>query len=607
MSSNNIERVKAYFESASSLYAKLEDPAAQQALRPVMFEIYEDYNWKLLLREKNTEAQRVLNDFNRLFNKPLAGIKISAHTALLRNDLPAAARQYADWTMRIFENSVSEPFGAMDSLEQQFRQLAEYDLLSAGQRGCICGIYSKILEVNNICRENNNAAAIPFDTETRLRWNIFQQLYSSSRLINHAKKTALLESAFADATELHRQSPSRWRGQLEKTSLALANAYTNWGVFEQGNAYSEKLYKQALQLLDTFGTYKSKEPERLKAISVNCLLLGNCMLNTDRIAESIRQFEIGLKATQLLLEKAPADSLPAYRNDRRAPLFTQLGMARLLEGNSAAAKTAYDQAYDAMIYGLNSFYFGHVALLESNEDEALNQYKGIYSEAQLGQVLFEINRIANRIPARKTQLEAFGSHLYEVTLRQHAEMMPEVADYWLAEQQTAYTFANRRWAETVAWNEKSLAALEKLVVKPDIAYQWKTRKLDALLSRSYYLIYLGKTNPGSFDQSIASAQQAEDYAEKEYDSYAYRDWFKTNVAHACALRNQPGDHEKAIAIYRDFLNKASYDYDRWELLQKDFRDMYRNGLRWPDLKSIIDAIKPAGVEISAKEWQEMGG
>ena len=118
---------------------------------------------------------------------------------------------------------------------------------------------------------------------------------------------------------------------------------------------------------------------------------------------------------------------------------------------------------------------------------------------------------------------------------------------------------------------------------------------------------MGKTNPGSFDQSIASAQQAEDYAEKEYDSYAYRDWFKTNVAHACALRNQPGDHEKAIAIYRDFLNKASYDYDRWELLQKDFRDMYRNGLRWPDLKSIIDAIKPAGVEISAKEWQEMGG
>ncbi len=604
--SNNIERVKAYFESASNLYSKLEDPAAQQALRPVMFEIYEDYNWKLLLREKNTEAQRVLNDFNRLFGKPLTGIKIGAHTALLRNDLSAAARQYADWTMLIYEKAGSESYKAMDSLEQQFHQLAEYDLLSAEQRSCICGIFSNTLNMSKVCPAEYNVADVPFDADTRLRWNIFQQLYTSSGILNRSKKAALLESVYTEVMRSFRQNANRWRAQLEKTTLALAGAYTDWGVFEQGNVYSEKLYKQALQLLDTIGTFKNNEPERLKAISVNRLLLGNCMLNTDRIAEAARQYELGLDATQRVLQNSPADSLSTFSNDHRAPLLIQLGLARLLEGNAAAAKTAYERAYDATTYGLNSFYFGHIALLEGNENEALNLYKGIYSEAQLGQILFEISRIGNRLPAHKARLEAFWSRLRDSILHQNAEMAPEAADYWQAEHQTAFFFANGRWKEVVAWNEKSLAALEKLTSRQEIAYLWETYKLDALLGRSYYLIYLGKTNPEALSASIDCAQQGEDYAEKEYPSYTYRDWFKTNMAHACALRNQPGDRDRAIAVYRDFLKETSYDYDRWELLQKDFRDIHRSGLNWPDLKGIIHAIKPPEVEISANEWQEMG-
>lgn len=607
LSSNNIERVKTYFESASSLYSKLEDPAAQKALRPVMFEIYEDYNWKLLIREKNLEAQRVLNDFNRLFDKPLIGVKISAHTALLRNDIPGAARQYADWTMRIFENSVYEPHAAMDSLEQQLLQLAEYDLLSPAQRDCICKLFSNNLNLEKICPENTGTAEFPFDAETRLRWNIFQQLYISNQILNHAEKATLLESALADAATLHRQNAARWRSQLEKTTLALANAYTEWGIFEQGNAYSEKLYKKSLQLLDTFGIFKTYEPLRLKAISHNRLLLGNHLLNTDRLADAARQFESGLEASQKLLANAPPDSVPAYRNDQRAPLLTQLGMVRLLEGNAPAAKTAYEQAYEEMIYGLNSLYFGHVALLEGNEAEALNQYKGVYSEAQLGQILFEIDRMAGKMPDRKARLDAFAMRVRDTIIRNHPEMLvPEIVDYWVAEQQTAFAFANERWESAAAWNEKSLKALDVLASGQVDSYQWKSRKLDAMLSRSYYLIYLGKTKPASLTQAIEFARQGEAYAEKEYAEYPYLDWFKTNIAHASALRNQPGDRAQAIAIYNQFLDKTSYDYDRWELLQKDFRDMHRNGMKWPDLKSIILAIKPVDVELSAKEWQEIG-
>lgn len=606
LSSNNIARVKAYFESASNLYSKLDDPATQQALRPLMVEIYEDYNWKLLLREKNVEAQRVLNDFNRLFGQHLTGVKISAHTALLRNDLAAAARQYTDWTMRIFENSPYEPREAMDSLGQQFRQLAEYDLLKPKQRDCICGLFSKILKINNICPEGETSGPLPLDNETRLRWNIFQQLYTSSEVLNHSKKVSLLESALADATVLHRQNANRWRNQLEKTTLTLARAYTDWGIFEQGNAYSVKLYKQAIQLLDTFGTFKNHEPERLKALATNRLLLGNCLLNTDQIAAAARQYELGLEATQRLLQNAPADSLQAYNNDRRAPLLTQLGLSRLLEGNIQSAKAAYEQADDAMFYGLNSFYFGHIALMEGNRTEALNLYKGIYKVDQLGQVLYEIGRIAGRFPQRSVRLGDFATQLRDTILHLHPEMSSYVADYWLAELQTAYAVANGRWDNAITWNEKSLAALDKLANDQDVSYQWKARKLDAMLSRSYYFVYLGKTNPEAFAQSIAVAQQADDFAEKEYRSYPYREWLKTNIAHSCALRNQPGDRERAIAIYKEFLNKPGYDFDHWELLQKDFRDLHRAGLQWPDLRGLINAIKPENVEISEKEWQEMG-
>lgn len=33
--------------------------------------------------------------------------------------------------------------------------------------------------------------------------------------------------------------------------------------------------------------------------------------------------------------------------------------------------------------------------------------------------------------------------------------------------------------------------------------------------------------------------------------------------------------------------------DYWELLPKDFRDVQRSGTIWPDLSTLLEAIKPA--------------
>lgn len=606
LSSNNIEKVKTYFESSASLYSKLDDPAAQQALRPTMTEIYDDYIWKLLLRGKNEEATRVLNDFNRVLGKPLAAVKAGAHTSLLRGELASAAEQYVEWTMRACDASSSDlPVNwTLDTLRQRFRQLAEYDMLDQKQQDCICGLYANILEIKSLC-PNSASVAAPLDAETSLRWNVFQTLFNSSRVLNHSKKVKLLEATLADAASLSRKNPVR-QELLEKTTLALAEALTSWGAFEQENDYSAALYQRALSLLDTFGVFKTNEPARLKALTINHWRLGNYYVATNRFAEAARQCERGLAFTDNLLRSAPPDSVALYRNYRQAPLLAQLGMARLLEGNAAAARTAFEQTNEAMIYGLNSYYFGHVALLEGKEDEAINLYKGVNDESDLGRILFEINRLAGRFPERRTRLERFQHRLRDAILSERPEMMPEAVDYYYATQQTAYASANKQWAVALDWNEKGLADVDSILRRTDAPGLWKSERLNILLAKSFYLLFTAKNDPAALDKSIRTAEQAEIWATEEYPYYAYRNWLKTNLAHAYLLRNQPGDREAAIAIYRSFLETPAYDRDNWELLQKDFRDLHRAGLHWPNLKEVVTAIKPADLDLTDAEWREMG-
>ena len=608
LASNNIDQVRLYFTSASRLYSKLDDPVTQRALRPTMFEIYDDYIWKLLLREKKDEASKVVNEYYRLFDKPLSALKSGAFTSLLRNDFADATKQYADWTMRSFDNPSIQPYfwSVLDSLKQKFKQLGEYNLLTQPQANCICGIYSKIVDVRNLCPTYSESSVVPFDTEMRLRWNIFQNIYLSNDVSNHSEKVRLLESALDNAKTLYRRNATVWRGQLEKTALRLAGACTEKGVFEQGNVVSAELYKQALHVLDTFGVFKAEESLRKKALIGNYLKLGEIYYSTDRFAEAQKQFEAGIAVANQLLQTASADSLPAYRNDQLAPLYTELGMAQLLEGKTDAARAAFRQAYDAYTYGLYPYFFGHVALMENNEEEAMKQYREVYSADQLGDVLSVISRLAGRFPEHRARLEAFMPRVRETILQLHPEISPDDVDYRYALQKSGYASLNEQWSDALVWNEKGLAISEKLANRPEPSDEVKKQLLDAMLSESFYLLHAGKTDPEAFTKAIAIAEKAEDYAEKNYYYYQYRDWLQTNLAHAYLLRNKAGDRESAINHYKTFISRPSYDQDYWELLQKDFRDLHRGGIEWPNLKEIILLIKPERVELSAKDWKEMG-
>jgi hypothetical protein len=89
--------------------------------------------------------------------------------------------------------------------------------------------------------------------------------------------------------------------------------------------------------------------------------------------------------------------------------------------------------------------------------------------------------------------------------------------------------------------------------------------------------------------------------------YGSAEYFKTNLAHAYLLRNRPGDREKAIETYREFLLLDVEHTGRyWDVLLKDFRDLHAAGIKWSDLKSAINEIKPAYVTLSAEEWREIG-
>ncbi|MBK7935769.1 MAG: WD40 repeat domain-containing protein [Lewinellaceae bacterium] len=475
LASNNIDQVRSYFTSASRLYSKLGDGSTQRALLPTMYEIYEDFIWKLLLREKNEEAVRVSKEFYKVLDNPLPAFKSGAYTSLMRNDFHGTAQQFAEWTIRMFDDPAVQPdfWQVLYNLRQNFQQLKEYNLLDQPQVDCLCGIYAKIMDINDLCAHAAVADKLPLDVETRLRWNIFQNQYLSSGTTNRSVKTRLLESAFSDATALYRRNMNTWRGQLENTTLKLAQAYTEQGVFEQGNTRSESAYRQAIRLLDSLGRFKTEEQARQKALINNHLKLGDYFLSINNLEEAGKQYESGITTGNELLTAAPADSVATYRNNLLAPLYSGLGMVQLLHGKTDVAGNTFRQAYDAYTYGLFAYYFGHIALMEGKEDEAIRQYREIYSAQQMSDALFTISRLAARFPEQRARVDAFVPVFRKAVLEAHPDILPDEVDYLYAQQKSAYASANEQWADALAWNEKSLALAEKLADQPEVSEQAK--------------------------------------------------------------------------------------------------------------------------------------
>ena len=599
LASNNIEQVGIYCQRAFELYQRL-DQDFQTRQRSTMLALYEDYSWKWLLRDNRVKSAQLVADMNRYFGNPPEAVLAGAFTALLNDDPAAATRLFVEWLAqaddRYMEDNV--PVGLV-TLNNKFRQLLDYNLLAPGQIGYLCALFGEMTNLDErICAEGSPDVVIPFDPASELRWKIRLDLIRARRTRNHTQGERYLESALANTVLLlRRNSGSRLEG--EKTRLALASHYLAWGDFEAGTTRAAALYRRASEVLVTRVAFsdQGREAERQHLLARSYLTLGDYLLANQQTQAAFDTYGLGIN----LIDRPPTtDPLP----DVEGALYVQRGMAALLLGKTTEARTDFEAAAEILPGGLNAFYFGPPALLEGREAEALEQYQGISDESTLSRAWFDLQRLAEGLPAHRARIEQFIPAV--TAAAKHHSLDTLYVGYLLANLRRQHFGAQHQWLAALTESERALRYAEQALNADDKAYEWQDSWLDALLNQSYYLLLARSRDLKALAQAIRYAEQAEKYVDEVYTYYTNAAYLKTNHAHALLLRDAPGDRAQAIALYRDFLNSVSGNSDPWEVLHKDFRDLYAAGIQWPGLRELIMAIKPNGVELSAGDWREMG-
>jgi WD40 repeat protein len=611
--SNNTEGLKYYTDRAMVLYSKL-SAEAREAQRYTLLGLLEDAHWKLLLRGKEAEAGRIAQEIDRTFDRPLLSQKAAAHSALLRHDLPLAARKYVDWTMQVYEETNESDFQLeLVNLEKKFRELAQYGLLQADQIDCICGLYGNLAPFQNFCGAGGFTPGRWLDAPSALTWNVFQGLYASRALPRYYEKARLLESTLAPARQLALQKPAVGRRYVEEILLALAETYHTWSVFEQVNAYGAELNRKSIRLLQDRAAFPRSEAGRLQLLAQNHLNLGHYLMINDQLAEAGRSLQQGIQAAEALVGAALADTTQrqVYRDNLLAPLLSRYGLVLLRLGETEAATQAFERVGRVASYGADTIYLAHAALLEGREADAMQLYQRISTEQALGEALFNIGWLAGHRPDRRLQLEKTAARLKNTLPaalgKADSVAFRHMADYYRADLLTRQAFSRARYDSALHWSTDALRAIQAVMNDTAARFQThalKTSLMNEYLNQSYYLLYRTVTDTAALSRSIRIAQSAERYIETSFPYYDFAELFKTNLGHAYLLRNGPGDRETALGIYRSFLQTHAGQEDAFELLLKDFRDLARAGIRFPDLRGLIEAILPQH-GLSEKEWKEL--
>ncbi len=613
INSNNIQHVSNYCDRALILFGQLE-PGAQNALRPILLGMIEDYHWKLLLRNRLDTAQKVVQIMERDFSAPPAATQAAAATALMRDDQRTAARLYATWALRTADQDLENgllPQSSLDSLHSKVRQLLEYDLIQPGQLDCLCALFHDFTPFQGECSDLEGSAMTPLlDPETHLRWSIFLKVNTLSQVKNLSDKIHLLEKAQADAQLLQRRNPAVARKEIEKITLLLAQTYFDQGAFEHGNSMAVRRFKQAIEKLNTAGPFENtaREQARLAAIVRTYLNIGNTYLHQENLLEAIQAYRQGLQDADRLLAAVEPDSkvYHHFRNDLSAMLYLNLGSAYLLSGNASAAQQAFEDAQNAFSEDINPILFAHTALLLGDTVDAYIQYGHIQTESQLGQALFDIDRMAERLPAQQARLRACRSNLRAARLQSRLQLNPKAVDYHEAYPYIDLYGARENWDSALLWSTLATQLGEQVLNAPDAPTGWHTLWLNALLNQAYYLLFGGAGDTARLSKAISLSLQAEHYLDSTKYFYQYRALIGTNLAHARWLRNAAGDRQLALERYRAFLSSPYEANDPWELLLKDFRDLARAGVKWPDLDGLIRQIKPKTANLSNEDWREIG-
>lgn len=593
LESNNISHVRDYCERAYFLYERL-GGNAKAIWREVTQQMYENYTRKLLLRGSINEAVGVLGFIKAKFNYDPT--LLNAHVALLKNDYRGASGLYSQYLLSN-ENGVPSTYETswrFELVTKDLVNLQEYELLDSNQLNCFCGTVSKSGLYNSLCPREGNYTSEFLSPLDRTRWEIYERLEIARNSWQFGTKAKVLEEALQKAQSRVNQNAPNGQAWIETVLLEFAKTYREWGVFEQNSPNAFPYFAKAVQLLNEHGALKSlPDSVRLSLICFTQLTWGRQLLKANKTTEAINLFNQGLQTASelyVLVRSIDSTQLTSYNDNLAGPLYEQIGTAFLLEGNTTQARQAFESADIYMTYRLNSLYLANIAIFEGDETQAYLDYGGIFEANQTARALFEIDRLAEKFPDRRDRLLAFKPTLLNALRSKNQRLANAETDYWLAFQKVENFAAQARWDSAIVWSNILLQNAKRCMDLPKSVTNWTNSWLDAHIGMSYYLL-LGEWNkPESLEKCIQYVHKAQEILTQLGSDYYYsnREILKTNYAHALLLRNRPGDREKAIELYKEYMvgHIDTRGYDNWESLQKDFRDLKALGAPIPPLPEL---------------------
>jgi len=592
--SNNIVQVRDYCERAFYLYDRLNENT-KELWRTDIRVMYEDYARKLLLRGSINEASAAISFIKREFD--FEPVLLIAHLTLLRRDFAKASALY---TKHLLTEDDDIPLPttrrwAFEGVEKDMTQLRDYELLDSAQTNCFCGTVNLSGAFFNFCLEQAVTSTF-LSAADRMRWEIFEKRDKADNSLRRAVKTKFLEEAQLKAKNLVRQNASSGKAWLETTTLELALAHQSWGVFEQYSPAALPHFEKTVQLLTEIGPFKKiSDTSRLSLLTSAHLLWGKHLLGAGKTAESIAQFNRGLEAAKSLfdqVDESDTSVLRLYYDQLVGPLYEKIGSAFLLEGNTTDARKAFELANTYYLtYGLNTLYLANVAVLENDDIQAFLDYGGITEAYHTAEALFWIKRLAEQFPEKRAQIETFEPRLRSALYARNQRLVSEETNYWFAKLNAERFAALAKWDSVIVWSTAAMESAKRNAELPKAEDAWKQLWLDEHINLPYYLLLGDWEKPAALAECIRYVEEAEAFLAKQSSSdfyYANRELLKTNLAHALVLRNQAGDRDRAIELYKKFIElyADTRGYDNSDLLQKDIRDLQRAGAPWPALPEL---------------------
>ncbi|MCC6413858.1 MAG: WD40 repeat domain-containing protein [Saprospiraceae bacterium] len=593
--SNNIERVQLYTKRATVLYEAL-NADSRVALRPNMVEMYKVLGWKLLLRNKSTEAETVGKELRSKFGEIIEATRLEAHAALLRGDCQTASRRYVDWFMRSQGNYGPTDFylPTFYQLNENATQFNEYGLLDGAQQECLCALMVGTELVSTFCENIGTELQPAFDAPTKMRWEVYTGLRKAQTIKNKENKIASLEATLRQAQNLARTHPQAYQNDVQQVMMSLASAWYQYGVFERNNTLSLQYYQNARELLSNGS---DTDTARLAKLALFQWAIGTTYFEQNNLLKAAAETEKGLQYAEILLATTIGDpeQVLRYENALLGELHILLGRIRLYQDKPEAATRMFQKAETELVSGINPIFHGQARLLAGEITEAANYFEtALFDNQFAGIALSELDMLADQLPGKSTTIRAMQQKI-NAQLISDTRFDTSAVQYHRYYEQINPASKKEQWKQALNLSRKSLKYALINLEKDTIALDWPNQWLNTNLNLSFYLVLNSKDNPQALSESIEIARKSIAWIEEHYFDYRYKDLILTNLAHALWLRNKGNDREEAVRTYKLYLDqKDNYtETDSWDVLQKDFRDVQRAGISWPDLPLLVGSIKPA--------------